>query len=99
MADPTPADPPGYDYAPAIVETMLGPLLVLSPDLRVLRANRSFYSIFHTVPEQVADRDRLLELISVAESHDANVGRGLRLLAQGFDYRSLLGLLQTGGNE
>ena len=46
-----------------------------------------------------ADRDRLLELISVAESHDATVGRGLRLLAQNFDYRSLLTLLQTGGNE
>ena len=46
-----------------------------------------------------ADRDRLLELISIAESHDANLGRGLRILAQRFDYRSLLGLLQTGGNE
>ena len=46
-----------------------------------------------------ADRDRLLELISVAESHDANLGRGLRILAQSFDYRSLLGLLQIGGNE
>jgi CheY-like chemotaxis protein len=46
-----------------------------------------------------ADRDRLLELISVAESHDAKVGRGLRLLAQSFDYHSLLALLQTGGNE
>ena len=46
-----------------------------------------------------ADRDRLLELISVAESHDANLGRGLRSLAESFDYRSLLGLLQTGGNE
>jgi CheY-like chemotaxis protein len=45
-----------------------------------------------------ADLDRLLELISVAESHDPSLGRGLRLLAQGFDYRSLLGLLQTGGN-
>ena len=46
-----------------------------------------------------ADLDRLLELISVAETHDANLGRGLRVLAQRFDYRSLLGLLQTGGNE
>lgn len=46
-----------------------------------------------------ADRDRLLELISIAESHDANLGRGLRILAQRFDYRSLLGLLQTGGNK
>jgi CheY-like chemotaxis protein len=49
-----------------------------------------------------ADRDRLLELIDIAESHDANLGRRLRILAQSFDYRSLqslLGLLQTGGNE
>jgi hypothetical protein len=46
-----------------------------------------------------ADRDRLLELISIAESHDANLERGLRILAERFDYRSLLGLLQTGGNE
>ena len=46
-----------------------------------------------------ADLDRLLELISVAESHDDKLGRGLRGLAQRFDYRSLLGLLQTGGNE
>ena len=46
-----------------------------------------------------ADRDRLLELITVAESHDANLGRGLRILAERFDYRSLLGLLQTGGGE
>ena len=86
-------------YAQAIVETMREPLLVLSPDLRVLRANRSFYCTFHTVPKQVADRDRLLELISVAESHNADVGRGLRLLAESYDFRSLLGLLQTGGNE
>jgi len=46
-----------------------------------------------------ADRDRLLELIGLAASHDADVGRGLRVLALRFDYRSLLGLLQTGGNE
>jgi signal transduction histidine kinase/nitroreductase len=46
-----------------------------------------------------ADRDRLLELITIAESHDANLGRGLRILAQRFDYRSLLGLLQAGGSE
>ena len=46
-----------------------------------------------------ADRDRLLELISLAESHDANVGQGLRVLAQNYDYRRLLALLQTGGND
>ncbi len=46
-----------------------------------------------------ADRDRLLELISVAETHDAKLGQGLRSLAERFDYRSLLALLDTGGNE
>jgi CheY-like chemotaxis protein len=46
-----------------------------------------------------ADRDRLLELIGVAESHDAQVGQGLRRLAQRFDYQSLLSLLQNGGRE
>lgn len=56
MANPSPTDPPGCDYAEAIVETMPEPLLVLSADLRVLRANRSFYSTFHVVPEHVAGR-------------------------------------------
>jgi hypothetical protein len=46
-----------------------------------------------------ADRDRLLNLIGTAESHDANVGQGLRALAQRFEYRTLLGLLQTGGDR
>ena len=35
-----------YDYANAIVETVREPLLVLSPDLRVITANRSFYENF-----------------------------------------------------
>ncbi|MEI6500131.1 MAG: response regulator [Armatimonadota bacterium] len=46
-----------------------------------------------------ADRDRLLELIDEAESRDAIVGRGLRSLAQRFDYRTLLGLLGTGQSQ
>jgi PAS domain S-box-containing protein len=56
MANPTPADPRGCDYAQAIVETMREPLVVLSPDLRVLRANGSFCRIFHVTPEQVENR-------------------------------------------
>lgn len=35
------------DYAKAIVETVREPLVVLSSDLRVITANRSFYKIFH----------------------------------------------------
>lgn len=45
-----------YDYANAIVETLWEPLLVLSPDLRVLTANRSFYKKFLTVPEATEGR-------------------------------------------
>ena len=62
MTSPTPADPRGDNYDQAIVETMRVPLLVLAPDLRVLRANRSFHRTFHTLPEQV--RDRLLSELS-----------------------------------
>jgi two-component system, chemotaxis family, CheB/CheR fusion protein len=40
------------DYVEAIVETMRQPLLVLDGDLRVLRANRSFYQVFQTTPEK-----------------------------------------------
>lgn len=46
-----------------------------------------------------ADRDRLLELIVTVESHDANLAQGLRVLAQRFDYRTLLSLLDNGENE
>ena len=86
MANPTPADPCGCDYAQAIVETIREPLAP-SPDLRVLRANRSFYRTFQVAPGETENRFLY------------DLGRGLRILAQRFDYRSLLGLLQTGGNE
>ena len=45
-----------YDYANAIVETVWEPLLVLSPDLKVLTANKSFYKKFLTVPEATEGR-------------------------------------------
>ncbi len=38
------------DYSRAIVETVREPLLVLDGDLRVLNANRAFYSMFKTTP-------------------------------------------------
>lgn len=56
MTDPIPTTPRGDDYAQTIVETISKPLLVLSPDLRVLQANRSYYSTFLTAPAQVEDR-------------------------------------------
>jgi len=45
-----------YDYASAIIETVRGPLLVLTPDLRVITANRSFYASFLTTPEETLNR-------------------------------------------
>ncbi|MFM0627892.1 chemotaxis protein CheB [Paraburkholderia xenovorans] len=39
------------DHADAIIETMSEPLLVLGPDLRVVRANRAFYQTFQTGEE------------------------------------------------
>lgn len=53
MATPAPPDPHGRDYDQTIVETMPEPLLVLSADLRVLRANRAFYRLSGTAPQQV----------------------------------------------
>ena len=41
------------DYAEGIVETVREPLLVLSDDLRVERANRSFYRTFQLTPGDV----------------------------------------------
>jgi two-component system, chemotaxis family, CheB/CheR fusion protein len=40
------------DYADAIVETVRQPLLVLDPDLRVVRANQCFYETFQLTPAQ-----------------------------------------------
>lgn len=56
MAARTPADPRGHEYARAIVETMRKPFVVVSPELRVLRANGPLYRTFRTAPEQVENR-------------------------------------------
>jgi PAS domain S-box-containing protein len=56
MNAPTPTKPQGDGCAEAIVETMPQPLLVLAPDWRVLRANRSFYRTFQLGPDQVEGR-------------------------------------------
>jgi two-component system, chemotaxis family, CheB/CheR fusion protein len=40
------------DYAEAIVETVREPLIVLSEDLRVQRANVAFYQCFHVTPQE-----------------------------------------------
>ena len=40
----------------SIVETVREPLIVLTPDLRVITANRSFYEMFHVTPEETEGR-------------------------------------------
>src|SRR3954470_17842748 len=42
--------------ADSIVDTVREPMLVLSADLRVRRANRSFYRTFQVTPEETVDR-------------------------------------------
>ncbi|MDR3401516.1 MAG: CHASE3 domain-containing protein [Chthoniobacter sp.] len=43
-------------YAESIVDTVREPLLVLSHDLRVERANRAYYKAFHTSPAETENR-------------------------------------------
>ena len=49
------------DFANAIIETMPQPLLVLTPDLRVTRANQAFYACYETSPRETID-GKLYEL-------------------------------------
>ena len=49
------------EYAEAIVETMRTPLVVLSADLRVTRANTAFYQFFRVAPPRT-ERRSLYEL-------------------------------------
>jgi len=44
------------EYAESIVETIREPLIVLTPDLKVLSANRSFYETFRVAPEETEGR-------------------------------------------
>ncbi len=44
------------DYAEAIVETVREPLVVLSEDLRVQRANLAFYQFFQVAPQETEGR-------------------------------------------
>ena len=39
------------EYTESIVETIREPLIVLTPDLKVISANRSFYETFQVAPE------------------------------------------------
>lgn len=41
-----------YGYAESILETLRDPILVLDKDLKIISANRSFYTTFKTTPEE-----------------------------------------------
>jgi formate hydrogenlyase transcriptional activator len=43
-------------YAESIVETIREPLIVLTPDLKVISANHSFYGTFQVTPEETEGR-------------------------------------------
>jgi two-component system CheB/CheR fusion protein len=49
------------DYAEAIIATVREPLLILNKELGVVRANRAFYELFKTPPEETENR-RLYEI-------------------------------------
>ena len=44
------------EYTESIVETIREPLIGLTPGLRVIRANRSFYEMFNVTPEETGGR-------------------------------------------
>jgi two-component system CheB/CheR fusion protein len=44
------------EFAQATIDTVRGSLVVLGPDLRLIRANSSFYRTFHASPEEVEHR-------------------------------------------
>ena len=44
------------EFAQATIDTVRGSLVVLGPDLRVMRANKSFYRTFRTTPEEAERR-------------------------------------------
>jgi len=44
------------EYTESIVETIREPLLVLTADLKVITANRSFYEMFHVTAEETGGR-------------------------------------------
>jgi two-component system CheB/CheR fusion protein len=46
----------GLDFAEAIVETVREPLVILSQNLEVVKANKTFYETFRTMPEEIEGR-------------------------------------------
>ena len=64
-------------YAEAIVDTVRDPLLVLDADLRVVSANRAFYSEF-----QLAESDTLGRALYELGGHEWDIPELRSLLAQ-----------------
>jgi PAS domain S-box-containing protein len=72
----------GDDYLQSLVQTIEGPLLILSQDYRVQLANSAFYRTFHLHPEQVEgkllselgngnwDKESLSELLALLADTD-----------------------------
>ncbi|MGA2771017.1 MAG: chemotaxis protein CheB [Bryobacteraceae bacterium] len=46
----------GLDFAEAIVETVREPLVILSQNLQVMKANKTFYETFRAAPEETEGR-------------------------------------------
>jgi two-component system CheB/CheR fusion protein len=46
----------GLDFAEAIVETVREPLVILSQNLQVMKANKAFYDTFRAAPEETEGR-------------------------------------------
>ncbi len=44
------------EFAQATIDTVRGALVVLGPDLRVIKANHSFYRTFRLSPQEVEHR-------------------------------------------
>src|SRR5687768_16406110 len=74
MTNPTPPLPLTADD---IVDTVREPLLVLDADLRVRRANRSFYQTFHVSPEETEGR-----LVYELGNHEWDIPALRRLLEE-----------------
>ena len=46
----------GLDFAEAIVETVREPLVILNQNLKVVKANKTFYETFQSVQEETEGR-------------------------------------------
>ncbi len=64
-------------YGESIVETILEPLLLLTPDLKVISANRSFYQTFSVSPEEIEG-----QFINRLGNHQGGIPELLKVLEE-----------------